>query len=231
MSRKISSSCLFVAITAPLALVLLNPFSSHAADPEEGFVSLVDGKSLAGWIGALDAYRVEDGKLVCLEGTAGNLLTEGEYRDFLFRFEFRLSPGANNGLGVRCPPSAKGNLHLEGIELQILDDSAEKYQTLQPYQYHGSVYGIQPARRGHLKPVGEWNSQDVTVHGRRIKVVLNGETIVDVDLDEATKNGTMDGQPHPGLARETGHLGFLGHGDRIEFRNLRIREITSTARR
>jgi hypothetical protein len=144
----------------------------------------------------------------------------------VLRFEFQLTAGANNGIGIRCPRQAKGNLHLEGIELQVLDNTAEKYQTLKPYQYHGSVYGIVPAKREFLKPVGEWNSQEVTVQGRKIKVVLNGETIVECDLDEATQNGTLDGAEHPGLKRTTGHIGFLGHGDRVAFRNIRLRDLT-----
>jgi len=192
---------------------------------EKGFVSLFDGKTLAGWTGATESYKVEDGSLVCVTGSAGNLLTEKEYANFVVRFEFRLTAGANNGLGLRCPKLAKGNLHLEGTELQILDDSAEKYKTLQPYQYHGSVYGLVPAKTGHLKPVGEWNSQEVTCDGRKIKVVLNGVTIVDADLDQATVKGTLDGQPHPGLKRTAGHLGFLGHGDRIDVRKVRIKEL------
>jgi len=191
---------------------------------EKGFVSLFDGKTLQGWK-ASDGYKVEDGKLVCIQGGRGNLLTEKEYGDFVLRFEVRLTPGANNGLGIRCPLRLDGNLHIDGIELQIIDDSAEKYSTLQPYQYHGSVYGLVAAKRGSLKPVGEWNSQEVTVQGRRIKVVVNGTTIVDADLDEATKSGTLDGVKHPGLDRTRGHLGFLGHGDRIEVRNIRIREV------
>jgi hypothetical protein len=195
------------------------------ANREEGFVALFDGKTLDGWAGQKDAYAVEDGLLVCKTGAAGNLLTEKEYTDFILRFEFKLTAGANNGLGVRCPMRATGNLHLDGIELQILDHTAEKYKDLKPYQVHGSVYGIQPAKKDFLKPVGEWNEEQVTVRGRTIQVVLNGETIVDCDLDEAVKNGTMDGAEHPGLERETGHLGFLGHGDRVEFRNLRIKEL------
>ena len=88
-----------------------------------------------------------------------------------------------------------------------------------------SVYGIQPAKREHLKPLGEWNSQEVTMQGRKIKIVLNGGTIVDCDLDEVTKNGTMDGAEHPGLKRTAGHLGFLGHGDRVDLRNIRIKDL------
>ena len=214
-----------------LTLLTLACFASASADEkkpsEEGFVSLFDGKSLSGWIGAKDAYKVEEGEIVCVQGTAGNLLTEKEYSDFIVRFDFKLTAGANNGLGIRCPNIAKGNLHLDGIELQILDNTAEKYKTLQPYQYHGSVYGIQPAKREHLKPLGEWNSQEVTAQSRKIKIVLNGETIVDCDLDEVTKNGTLDKAEHPGLKRIAGHLGFLGHGDRVDFRNVRIKDLAA----
>lgn len=209
-------SCLFVVLTGILAA---------AASAEDGFTPLFDGRTLSGWKGATDSYQVEDGKIVCVKGSSGNLLSEKEYRDFVLRFEFQLTPGANNGLAIRSPFKAQGNLHLDGIELQILDDSAEKFKTLKAYQYHGSVYGVVPAKRGSLKPVGQWNEQEVTVHGRRVKVVVNGTTIVDADLDEASKNGTIDGAEHPGLSRAKGHLGFLGHGDRIEVRRIRIKEL------
>ena len=209
-----------------LILAAFAPATAEDKKPsEEGFASLFDGKTLNGWTGAKEAYKVEEGSIVCVMGTAGNLLTEKEYADFIIRFEFKLTDGANNGLGIRCPNVAKGNLHLDGTELQILDNTAEKYKTLQPYQYHGSVYGIQPAKREHLKPLGEWNSQEVTVQGRKIKIVLNGGTIVDCDLDEVTKNGTMDKAEHPGLKRSSGHIGFLGHGDRVDFRNIRIKDL------
>jgi hypothetical protein len=219
--KHILLSVLVVVIAAALpALAEDKPF-----EIEGGFKSLFDGKSLAGWTGSLSGYTVEEGNLVCVAGGKGNLLTEKEYTDFELKFEFKLTAGANNGLGIRCPNRAEGNLHIDGIELQILDDSAEKYNTLKEYQYHGSIYGIVPAKRGSLKPVGEWNQQTVTVQGRRVKVVLNGTTIVDADLDEATKNGTLDGVPHPGLSRTKGHLGFLGHGDRVDFRRIRIKEV------
>src|SRR5262245_36551734 len=132
----------------------------------DGFVSLFDGKTLAGWTGATEAYMVENGAIVCRPGTAGNLLTVAEYSDFVVRFEFRLTPAANNGLCIRCPLRATGGLHLDGTEIQILDDSSEKYRDIKPYQFHGSVYGIHPAKRGALAPLGEWNREEVTVQGR-----------------------------------------------------------------
>lgn len=223
---RVVVSC--VAVIAVMAVSISiaedKPAASKKAD-ETGFVSLFDGKSLAGWTGSKD-YAVEDGAIVCVAGGKGNLLTEREYEDFVLRFDFKLTPGANNGLGIRCPLRAEGNLHLDGIELQILDDKHEKYKDIKPYQFHGSVYGIVPAKAGFLKPVGEWNSQEVTVRGSQVKVVLNGTTIVDADIHAAAKAGTLDGAAHPGLTRKTGHLGWLGHGDRVDFRNIRIKVLT-----
>jgi hypothetical protein len=118
----------------------------------------------------------------------------------------------------------EGDAAYVGYELQILDNTSEVYAKLEPYQYHGSVYGIIPAKRGYLKPVGEWNSQEVYVNGDKIRITLNGTVIVDGDLKEATKNGTADHKEHPGLKRTSGHIGFLGHGSLLWFRNIRIKE-------
>jgi type IV secretory pathway protease TraF len=81
------------------------------------------------------------------------------------------------------------------------------------------------AKRGYLKPVGEWNTEEVIVNGTRVKVILNGEVIVDGDIAEASANGTKDGKNHPGLKRSKGHIGFLGHGSEVYFRNIRIKEL------
>ncbi|MEQ8617251.1 MAG: DUF1080 domain-containing protein [Lacipirellulaceae bacterium] len=188
---------------------------------ESDFTPLFDGKALSGWVGAKKAYRVEHGAIVCQKGTAGNLFTEKEYSNFVLRFEFQLSPGANNGLGIRSP--LKGDPAYVGIELQILDNAAEKFAGLQPYQYHGSAYGIAAAKRGALKPVGEWNQQEVMLVGDRLIVTLNKRKILDVNLKKVAPEGkTIDGREHPGLKRTKGHLGFLGHGDEVKFRKIRI---------
>jgi len=109
------------------------------------------------------------------------------------------------------------------MEIQILDDTSPKYQGLKPYQFHGSIYGVVPAKQGHLKPVGEWNSQEVIADGRHIAVKLNGTTILDADIDKAATPATIDGRDHPGLKNDKGHIGFCGHGDYLELRNLRIK--------
>ncbi len=190
--------------------------------PRHGeFRSLFNGRDLAGWIGDTKGYVVEDGKIVCKPG--GNLYTEQQFDDFHLKFEFKLTPGANNGLGIRTPPH--GDAAYVGMELQILDDTAKIYENLQPYQYHGSIYGVVPAKRGYLRPVGEWNAQEVIAQGTKIKVILNGEPIVDADIQPAIDEGTIDKRPHPGLKRRTGHIGFLGHGSVVEFRNIQVRDL------
>lgn len=217
--KPFQKGCLFMTKVRAMVIALLFA-SSTAFAGEDGFVQLFDGKTLNGWIGDTKGYKADNGKLICPAEGGGNLYTEKEYSDFIFRFEFKLTPGANNGLGIRAPK--EGNSAYAGMELQILDDTADQYKNLQPYQYHGSIYGIVPAKRGHLKPVGEWNFQEVIAKGRQITVKLNGETIIDANLDE---HKPLDGKEHPGMDRTKGHIGFLGHGTHVEFRNIRVKEL------
>ncbi|AWW29205.1 DUF1080 domain-containing protein [Echinicola strongylocentroti] len=193
--------------------------------PKSTFKSLFNGKDLSGWVGNKTDYIVEDGVLVIRpdRGGKGNLYTEEEYQDFHLKFEFLLTPGANNGLGIRAP--LEGDAAYVGMELQILDNSAEKYADLHAYQYHGSVYGVIPAKRGFQKPVGEWNSEEVIVKGDKVKVVLNGRTILKGNIAKANEEGALDGKDHPGLRRTKGHIGFLGHGSVVKFRNISIKEL------
>jgi hypothetical protein len=123
------------------------------------------------------------------------------------------------------PPTGKAAF--DGIELQILDDGHEKYKGIEPWQAHGSIYGVVAAERGKcLKPAGEWNTEEVTVQGTRVKVVVNGRTIVDADT-APFRDGrpTLDGNPHPGLARTKGHIGFAGHDDEVHFRNICLKPL------
>lgn len=194
-------------------------------EKNQGFAMLFDGTNLDQWTGDTSGYRMEEGNIVVHpEGHgAGNLYTKEEFADFEYRFQFQLTPGANNGLGIRAP--LEGDAAYVGMELQILDNEAAKYKNLQIYQYHGSVYGVIPSKRGYLLPTGEWNKEEVVVKGSKIKVTLNGTVILDGDISEAAKNGTMDHKEHPGLKRTTGHIGFLGHGDVVRFKNIRIKKL------
>ncbi|MDR2928700.1 MAG: DUF1080 domain-containing protein [Cytophagaceae bacterium] len=201
------------------------PYRLTAEEEKQGFVILFDGANMHQWTGNTVDYTIENGELVMNPSRSfgGNLYTKKEYADFTFRFEFQLTPAANNGLGIRTP--MEGDAAYLGMELQILDNDHPIYKDLQQYQYHGSVYGVIAAKRGYLKPVGEWNTQEVTAKGNRITITLNGTVILDGDIAEASKNGTIDGNQHPGLRNKQGHIGFLGHGSPLKFRNIRVREL------
>lgn len=197
-----------------------NEILQEAADGE--FESVFNGTDLKGWFGAKENYEVANGAILCKPGKGGTLFTEAEYGDFVAQVEFRLPPGGNNGLAIRYP--GQGNPAYAGMtELQVLDNTAQKYAKLDKRQYHGSAYGMAAATRGFLRPVGEWNFQEVTVKGSTIKVVLNGTKILDTDLSKITEY--MANSPHPGKDLKSGHFGFAGHSDPVAFRNIRIRSL------
>ncbi|WP_201747901.1 family 16 glycoside hydrolase [Chitinophaga vietnamensis] len=206
-------------------LTSVKPYDISEEEKKAGYRVLFDGTNMHNWTGNTKDYVIDNGDLVIIptNGGHGNLYTKEEFKNFSFRFDFMLTPGANNGLGVRAP--LEGDAAYVGMELQILDNEADIYKNLNAYQYHGSVYGVIPAKRGYLKPVGEWNTEEAIVDGTHIKVILNGTVILDGDIAEARKNGAMDHKEHPGLKNETGHIGFLGHGSLVRFRHMRVKTL------
>lgn len=206
----------------------VEPFQLSEEEKREGFKVLFDGTNMYEWMGNTGDYVLADG-CISMEPSrsfGGNLYTKGEYADFVYRFEFQLTPGANNGVGLRAP--LEGDAAYVGMESQILDCEHPIYSNITPLQHHGSIYGILPANEQHvkaMKPVGEWNYEEIVCDGDYIKVTLNGVVIVEGNIREATKQGTPDGQEHPGLFNKKGHIGFLGHGSPVKFRNIRIKEL------
>ncbi|MBU3683777.1 MAG: DUF1080 domain-containing protein [Phycisphaerales bacterium] len=189
---------------------------------------LLDGTTLEGWTGDVVGWTLRDGVLSC--GPNGQAIyAPGEWSDFVLSFSFRLEPGANNGVAIRAPGT--GDAAYEGMEIQVLDDGHEKYAGwLKDWQRHGSVYGLvaSSGAREAMRPAGEWNDETITARGSRITVTLNGKTIVDADVAAALRAGPPSGKDHPGARRTSGKVGFLGHGDRVDFRNVRIRPLRPT---
>jgi Domain of Unknown Function (DUF1080) len=222
-----------------VVLIGLITVSAYAAEsqatglsPQEaadGFVPLFDGKSLDGWAGLdgdTSSYYVKDGLLICKATGLVHIFTEKEFANFVLRLQIKLDPGGNNGVGIRTRPCKEP--HLYGMEIQVLEDdyyADGKPLKLKNYQHHGSIYGVVPAKTGHLKPAGQWNDEEIVCDGRRVKVTLNGVVIVDADLDKVQP---IDGQQHPGLKYEKGRIGLHAHGNygaEVFFQNMRIREL------
>ncbi len=204
-----------------------SPPPADAAPRETGFTSLFDGQTLNGWtlVGRRgDGFGVTNGVIYCARGGGGNLFTEQEFEDFILRFEFKLEDGANSGIGIRSP--LEGDPASLGMEVQILDEvGAERGQAgrLQPEQFHGSIYDVLPARKGALRPPGEWNTEEITARGRHLKVVVNDITILEANLNTVSDPFTI--AKHPGLFRESGHIGLLGQNDYVEFRQIRLKAL------
>jgi HEAT repeat protein len=204
------------------------PFTLSDEEKKEGFKILFDGINMHEWTGNTVDYTIQDGTISLdpKKSFGGNLYTKNEYDNFVFRFEFQLTPGANNGVGIRTPMGVDAAYH--GMEIQILDCEHPIYKDITKYQHHGSVYGIIPAKEGHsdfFNPVGEWNYEEIIADGDNIKVTVNGHVLTEGNIREATKNGTPDKKQHPGLFNKKGHIGFLGHGSPVKFRNIRVKEL------
>jgi hypothetical protein len=200
--------------------VCLIPLAASAAETPLQLLPLFNGKDLAGWKG--EGYVVEDGAIVCTpEGR--NLMTEQTYANYAFDFEFKLPPGGNNGIGIHYPGS--GDAAYTGMEIQVLDNTSDKYKDLKDYQFHGSIYTMVAAKKAPLKPVGEWNSERILVNGDDIQVTVNGEVITQAKLSELNAKFPQ----HEGAKRRSGHIAFCGHGDRVAFRNLKIAELPPAA--
>lgn len=199
------------------------------------WTDLFAGQDLSDWKGDTEGYVFEEDVLVCKKG-AKTLISKQEYGDFALQFEFRLEASGNNGIGIRVPDG--GHPSTDGMEIQILDHDGPKYNAqidlgngktqsvnrLKPWQYHGSIYGLYPAKTGYLNPVGQWNSQTIVAIEDHIIVILNGAVIVDAFLDDLSP---IDGKLHPGKDVRSGHLVLAGHNDRVEFRNLKLADYST----
>jgi hypothetical protein len=195
-----------------------------ASHGNEGYKSVFNGQDFTGWDGPINEYEVKDGAICCQPKKGGTIYTKDQYGDFMARVEFKLPPGGNNGLAIRYP--GYGDTAYVGMcELQVLDDNYEKAtgEHIDPRQAHGSAYGMVAAERGYQHPIGEWNFEEVTVKGSKIKVELNGTVILDCDLSKIHEY--MANHPHPGKDRTRGHFGFAGHNDPVCFRHIEIKPL------
>ncbi len=185
----------------------------------DDFKALFDGESLKGWElvgGKPDNWEAQGGILVT-KGDGGGWLSTGEqFGDFHLKLEYKLEAGGNSGVFIRSPRT--GDPAYSGIEIQILDDDDARYRDLKPFQYCGSVYGIAASKRGSTKKPGEWNAMEVIAKGTKIRVILNGATVVDADLDDHPDAAAE----HPGMLRAEGYVGLQSHSEPVEFRNVMI---------
>jgi hypothetical protein len=194
---------------------------SRAGDDKipDGFTALFNGRDLTGWksTGKKDVWGAENGLLYVAGGGGGWLMTEKEYDNYELRLEFKMPKMGNSGVALRTP--AKGDPAYVGMEIQLLDDP--NWKGLRPTQQTGSIYDVVPAAKVVTKPHGEWNRMRIVANGRKILVELNGERLVNADLDDYKTHE----KKHPGLTRGTGHIGLQSYNFRVEFKNIWIKKL------
>ncbi len=208
-----------------LAVVTILILQASAATSSELKDVLTDD-AIPGWEpkgGATkDSWVVKDGVLMCTgkaEGRKGSVAdwgmawigTKADYTDFILDFQFKLSPGGNSGVFIRVPKV--GHPTFDGMEIQILDDHADKYKNIPPDRSCGALYKIAPWTKQMVKPAGQWNHMRVTADGDHIVVELNGEKVVDAD-----------GRSHPEILKRSprGPVGLQNHGTIMWFRNIKL---------
>jgi len=212
----------------------LSPNTLTAQEKAAGWQLLFDGQSLAGWrtynktaqIGS--GWKVEDGLLrkVAAE-RGGDIVTEKRFDDFEFAWEWRLEPGANNGIKYLVSETRAG---APGPEYQLIDDLAEKHRNLEPFHRTAAFYEVLPAAEDKpLKPAGEWNASRVTVKGNHVEHWLNGKKVLEYELgSEAVRTGIAASKfnKFPDFGTKVrGPIMLTDHQDGVWFRNLKIREL------
>lgn len=202
--------------------------SMEAAD---GWELLFDGASLAGWR-AYDhselpgGWEVADG-MIMRTGPGGDIMTDRTFRDFELTLEWRLEEGGNSGV-FYLAATGEENIYHSAPEMQILDDDRHP-DGQSELTSAGANYGLHPAPRGVVNPVGEWNHIRITVDDGRVEHWLNGEKIVEYVIRSAAwaelvAASKFSQWPAYGQA-EDGHIGLQDHGDPVWYRNIKIREL------
>src|SRR5262245_1627158 len=212
----------FLRVAAPvLAMFVVSPALSDDVKPPEGFTALFNGTDLSGWksTGDMKVWGADKGAIYVEKGGGGWLLTEKEFGDYELRVEYKLSKGANSGVALRTP--REGDPAYVGMEIQLIDDEGWPGK-LADYQHTGSIYDIVPASKTNNKPIGEWNSMRIVCNGSKVMVEVNGQTVVDANLEDSKEK---KGAKHPGLSRAKGHVGFQSYNTRVEFRNVFLKPL------
>ena len=225
------------------------PNTLTAREKKEGWKLLFDGKTTKGWRGAYkDAFptagwSVQDGMLTIEKAdgresrNAGDIVTDEEFSNFDLQFEFKLTEGANSGVKyfvVEQQPKPAGSAF--GLEFQVLDDDKHPDAKMgrNGNRTVGSLYDLIPAKDKAAKAIGEWNQGRVLVRGTHVEHWLNGKKVVEYErgseafremvaqskykTPDYNKNGRFGEAPK-------GHILLQDHGDRVYFRNIKIKSL------
>lgn len=221
-------------------------------EKQEGWRLLFDGETTEGWRKVYEenfpsgGWIVENGNLIVIEsngrqgGGAGSIVTEDQYSDFELKLDFKLTKGANSGIKyfvVENPdffkddpegPSGRGL----GLEYQILDDEnhPDAKQGVNGNRTVASLYDLIPARKDKkVDPIGEWNHTKLVSKGNKVEHWLNGEKVLEYERGSDSYRALVDHSKYNGYENfgeaSEGHILLQDHGNRVSYRNIKIREL------
>lgn len=202
-------------------LYFRNIFIRELPEEEPAFAgALFNGKDLTGWeiVGGTQGSWVAENGILSTVGGGGWISTTREFGDFKLELEFRVPRGGNSGVFIRAP--REGNPAFAGMEIQVLDDYAEKYAKLKPWQYTGSIYAVQAPKTRATKQATEWQKMEIVCQGTKVKVTLNAIRIIQANLIDYLHKETSN----PGIKRRKGFIGLQNHNTKIEYRNIQLVE-------
>jgi len=227
--RRVHAIFVFLALGAAVSEAQIVSEQEKA----EGFVPLFNGRDLTGWLPkSAKVWKIEGGVLSCTGEKGKWVWTEQQYENFTLRLEYKISPKGNSGVFIRCP--LKGRWSRTGMEIQILDDHGKPPSR----KSSSAVYDVRAPDKNMSKPAGKWNRTEITCKGRQLKVVINGETVHDICLDDPELNPTEIPEKYKGknpndipgyiqapLAKraQKGHISLQNHSSPVWFRNIRIK--------
>ena len=202
------------------------------ATTPSGWQSLFDGKTITGWHGfktpgkMSPGWTVEDGAIT-RSGPAEDIVTDKVYANFELNLDWKISAKGNSGIIYRIDPNAEVT-YMSGPEMQVLDDDGHA-DGKSALTSAGADYGLYPAPRGVVKPVGEWNSVRLIVNSNHVEHWLNGKKIVTYELGSADWKAKVKASKFvawPGYGKaKAGYIGLQEHGARVWYRNIRIKEL------
>ena len=216
------------------------------AEKNEGFELLFDGKTLDGWHGfqkdtLSPDWKVEDGAITLdmaynpdssrqYASLQSDLVTDQDFGDFELQMEWKISPCGNSGIIYRSVEEEKYHAtYVTGPEMQVLDDDCHPDGKIEKHR-SSDLYDLVTANPRPVKPVGEWNQVKLVAKGNHIEHWLNGEKVVDIEMgtDEWNKmvqNSKWKEHAEYFAKAKKGHIALQDHGNRVWFRNIKIRKI------
>ena len=220
---------ILVVLLMSVAVLLGSCAEPNASSKCSATLSSCDGwqgllaEDLSNCVYAPGSWMMEDGVLTRM--SKGNIWTKQEYGNFILDLEFKVAKKSNSGILFRVADTKQ--YVQTGIEMQVFDSYGKE-----PGRHScGAIYDCLAPSKNVERPAGEWNHMRLTAQDNRINIVMNGEQIIDMDLNDWTEpqknpDGTKNKfkTAYKDISRR-GYIGFQDHGNPVWYRNIKIKSL------